>query len=388
MPFRSLDLFSGVGGITHALNGIAEPVAYCEIDRYCQTVLKKHMERGTLSKAPLFEDVRKLNADALNLKQVDMIVGGWPCQDLSNLGLRKGLGGARSGLISEVFRLTDELKPKMLFLENVPPVLSNGLSTIIEEFAHKRGYEMRWAIIPASAVGAPHLRKRWYCLLIKPGTRLTFNGLTKSYKPFNWRKEKYPRMLVPHDKVERKQANMRANMLGNSVVPDAVRAAFICLASGFRVPPGEASFAVDTLTISPPDSAFLDMHRNDAPSLPAWGTVEQPSKTVLACKSVPNMRKPKANLVLDPKKFSGTPTGNVTARVFTEPIMTDAWSTPRRTSHVSYVLTGRTWRDLPTQARFEVNTPDELRQGMVHPRFLEWLMGYPMDWSKYVNSLV
>ena len=157
----SLDLFSGVGGMTLALHGIAEPVAYCEIDRHAQHVLMARMQDGSLPMAPIYDDVRTLTQQELSSTHIDIIVGGWPCQDLSPFGLRKGLqSGTRSGLVSEVSllkkikkKLADELKPKAIFLENVPAILGNGMDQLIREFVRKRGYEMRWAVIPASSWG-------------------------------------------------------------------------------------------------------------------------------------------------------------------------------------------------------------------------------------------
>lgn len=385
MPLRSLDLFSGVGGITLALTNIAEPVAYCEIDRDCQKVLHRHMHAGSLPKAPVFDDVRTLTASSLKHKRVDLIVGGWPCQDLSNLGLRKGLEGSRSGLISEVFRLTDELQPKALFLENVPPVLNNGLTTIIQEFAHKRGYEMRWAVIPASAMGAPHVRKRWYCLLVKPEWSYTWRLPARAYVPFQWKKERSPRMLIPKTALEKKRANVRAAMMGNSVVPDAVRAAFFTLVEGFRQSPGhKMELNPHRLLLQRPvteDVKYLSSLQADT-ELPTWGGVDREGR-IFEYKHIPKMRKPNLGLVLDPKAHDGVPAGTITAGIVRSPITINSWSTPRRTSHVSNVLTNRTWRDLPTQVRFEHRTPDTIRHGMIHPCFVEWLMGYPKDWTRY-----
>jgi site-specific DNA-cytosine methylase len=388
-PLRSLDLFSGVGGITRALAGFAEPVAYCEIDKSCQIVMNKLMNKNLLPRAPIFNDVCTLRAKDLPTRHIDMIVGGWPCQDISNFGLGEGLAGERSGLISEVFRLTDELKPKLVFLENVPPVLSNGLDTIIKEFVHKRGYELRWAVIPASTVGAPHLRKRWFGLLVKKGWRYEWDSLSP-YIPFEkrWDKERYPRMLLPSTKLERRNAHLRAAMMGNSVVPDAVRAAFLTLVSGFYLNP--AMFGV--FNLSPPTfklhnplvdnvEVFKDITNNKKAELPAWAVVT-PNKHIFKLITVPKLRKPKITLTFDSRKFKHAASKVVTAEILRKPVHATAWSTPRKTSNVSYVLTTRTWRDLPTQARFEVNTPNNLRPGIVNPLFVEWLMGYPKDWTK------
>ena len=159
---NGLCLFSGVGGKSLALQGIVKTVGYCEIDPYCQKVLQKQMQRGKLQKAKIFTDVRKLSIKDLS-SQVDIIYGGFPCQDISSMGLQKGLEGERSGLVKEVFRLTKECKPTYVFLENVSAIIDNGLEEILREFT-KLGYDCRWKVISASMFGAPHERKRFFIL--------------------------------------------------------------------------------------------------------------------------------------------------------------------------------------------------------------------------------
>src|SRR3972149_8825591 len=99
-----LDLFSGIGGITKALEGYALPVAYCENDPYCQRVLLSRMGTGDLPPAPIWDDVRTLQRGDLPIFP-DIIWGGFPCQDVSLAGLRIGLEGKRTGLFSEIIRL-------------------------------------------------------------------------------------------------------------------------------------------------------------------------------------------------------------------------------------------------------------------------------------------
>ena len=73
---RSLDLFSGIGGISIALSEYCKTIAYCEIDPFCQSVLLQRMQEGYLSKAPIWDDIRTLNTE--DLEAVDIIVGGFP----------------------------------------------------------------------------------------------------------------------------------------------------------------------------------------------------------------------------------------------------------------------------------------------------------------------
>lgn len=158
---NGLDLFSGIGGISIALKPWVKTVAYCERDRYAQAVLLSRMQSGELDRAPIWDDVRTLHGEML--PRVDVIFGGFPCQDISVAGKGAGLGGERSGLYFEVLRLIDECEPSYVFLENVAAIRTRGLDTVAKTLA-ERGYDLRWTVLSAAEVGAPHLRKRWFCL--------------------------------------------------------------------------------------------------------------------------------------------------------------------------------------------------------------------------------
>lgn len=152
---RILDLFAGIGGFSKALEatGGFETAAFCEIDPHAQQVLKKHWPR-----VPVFEDVRMLNGKLF--KNVDVICGGFPCQDISVAGKQKGISdGTRSGLWFEYKRLIEEINPRWVVIENVRNLLSNGLATVLKDLS-EIGYDASWEIISARDVGAPHLRER------------------------------------------------------------------------------------------------------------------------------------------------------------------------------------------------------------------------------------
>ena len=386
---KSLDLFSGVGGITRALEGIAEPKGYCEIKPESQRVLLARMRDGGLPEAPIFDDVTKLTlANPLVAHKmgthIDLLACGWPCQDLSPMGLRKGMRkGTRSGLISEVYRLTDELKPSALLLENVPEVLNNGFDRMIDSFVRERGYEMRWVVVPASSVGAPHHRKRFFCLVMRPGWRPKFSGLDK-YKTSSWAKEP-PRMVVEHvpDRVR------RVEQMGNSVVPDCVRAAFITLVRGFdAVPSRKLLRKTKSLQVTDVDMTLVERVTLKEQA-PKWGCarVVDGKVQIFAVKQIPKMRVPDLKLVLDPKKFvrrrsTTTNTRGFISERIRKPLALSTWSTPRLISGSSNILTERTSRDLPTQVRFEVKTPERLRAGRISPQFAAFMMGYPLNWTR------
>lgn len=159
---NGLDLFSGIGGITYALKEWVIPVAYCENERYAIGVLLSRMQKGELPFAPIWDDVRTLKGARFR-GLVDILYGGFPCQDISVAGTGKGLGGERSGLFFEILRLIDEIRPTLIFLENVPAIRTRGADKVIGELAGLR-YDARWITLSAAEIGANHKRERWWLL--------------------------------------------------------------------------------------------------------------------------------------------------------------------------------------------------------------------------------
>jgi DNA (cytosine-5)-methyltransferase 1 len=155
MNFGSL--FAGIGGIDLGLERAGMTCKWqVEIDDFCQKVLEKHWP-----KVERFKDVRTVGKH--NLKTVDLIAGGFPCQDVSLAGKRKGLEGERSTLWSEFYRIVCEIRPEWVVIENVPGLLTvnNGefFRKILWELSQS-GYDAEWDFIPARAIGAPHRRDR------------------------------------------------------------------------------------------------------------------------------------------------------------------------------------------------------------------------------------
>jgi len=158
---NGLDLFSGIGGLTIALSEWVRPIAYCENDRFAQAVLLSRMSNMDLPRAPIWDDVRTLKSDFI--PKPEIIYGGFPCQDISVAGDAKGMVGKRSGLFQDIARLTQEIRPAFVFLENVPAITTRGLDVVLAAFTQLR-YDCRWTVVSARDVGAPHLRKRWFFL--------------------------------------------------------------------------------------------------------------------------------------------------------------------------------------------------------------------------------
>ena len=163
MKLNGLDLFSGIGGNTLGLRDYIKTIAYCEYDKHAQSVLLSRMADGSIESAPIWDDITSLRGEHFDCP-IDIIVGGFPCQDISVAGKGQGIqDGNRSGLFFEVMRLTDELNPTFLFLENVPAIRTRGLDIVLQELT-KRGYDCRWTMLSAAQVGAQHKRERWFLL--------------------------------------------------------------------------------------------------------------------------------------------------------------------------------------------------------------------------------
>jgi|TARA_R100000479_G_C6390530_1_gene204911 DNA (cytosine-5)-methyltransferase 1 len=189
---RVLDLFSGIGGFSIGLekSGMTT-AAFCEIDDYAKKVLKKNW-----SDVPIYDDVTKLSKEVLDNDgiSVDVICGGFPCQDLSVAGKQKGIEGKRSGLWGEFARLIDEIRPKYAIVENVPNLLSGDrgrwFGRVLGDLA-QIGYDAEWHCISASELGARHHRDRVWIIatpqrgMAHPRCELWEQGDTKrmdSYK--------------------------------------------------------------------------------------------------------------------------------------------------------------------------------------------------------------
>lgn len=152
-----LDLFSGIGGFSLGLERAGmRTVAFCEVEPYCREVLKRHWPH-----VPCYPDVRELTADRLATDgiTIDVICGGFPCQDISDAGLRAGINGKRSRLWVEFARLVGELRPRYAIVENVAALLNRGMGEVLGDLA-AIGYDAEWHCIPAASVGADHVRYR------------------------------------------------------------------------------------------------------------------------------------------------------------------------------------------------------------------------------------
>jgi len=237
---RVLDLFSGIGGFSLGLErtGGFETVAFCEIEPFPRRVLAKHWPG-----VPIYEDVRTLTAERLasdGITQIDVITGGFPCQDMSVAGRRAGIAdGTRSGLWSEIVRLIGELRPRYVIVENVANLLAGPserrggwFGRVLGDLA-ECGYDAEWENIPASAVGAPHRRERVWLVAYPSGIGLQRSGqylksLGSSQNPYReadrlidaFRKGALPFVCGGHDGFPARVGELECAAYGNAAVPE------------------------------------------------------------------------------------------------------------------------------------------------------------------------
>ena len=155
------ELFAGIGGISLGFERAGMiPKWHVELDDYATIILEKHWPH-----VARYRDVRECGRH--NLEPVDVIAGGFPCQDVSLAGKRQGLEGERTTLWGEFARIIGELRPRWVVAENVPGLLSSDdgrfFGNVLRDLA-ALGYDAEWDCIPAAAVGAPHIRDRVFIL--------------------------------------------------------------------------------------------------------------------------------------------------------------------------------------------------------------------------------
>lgn len=156
---RELALFAGVGG--GILGGKIlgwRTVCAVERDAYASSVLVARQNDGFLAPFPVWDDVCTFDGKPWR-GIVDVVSGGFPCQDISIAGRGAGITGTRSRLWVEMARIIGEVRPRFAFVENSPMLVNRGLDVVLGDLA-AMGFDARWGIVSAADVGAPHLRER------------------------------------------------------------------------------------------------------------------------------------------------------------------------------------------------------------------------------------
>lgn len=384
MLLRSIDLFTGIGGITLGLAKVAEPVLYCENNEYVTSVLQRHIDEGDLPKAPIHDDVTREPEGGW--PKVDLVCGGFPCQDISSLGgpVRLGLAGKRSGLFYDMMRVVQAAEAPYIFLENVGAITYGGpLSDVLVEL-RRLGFQARWTTFTCDRLGAPHVRNRWFCLARRVGAppppyMQGFTQLEDDWNQLGWdldqvlgvpRAEQYM-ISARRDTHTRRQLGT----LGNMACPKQVEVAW-------RVLEAETDDLHEERIniwqrVLPKNGTLLpsgDVRETDPPRLDAHVT-----KTVLRHTPAYSGRKRFRLVPTDAYYKRRKPTGRNIQRNF--PLERRCIPTPRAsaTSSASF-LCSRSSYDLATFMRFEQHTRCK-QNNQINPHFVEWMMGLSKGWS-------
>lgn len=156
---NELALFAGAGGGIlggHLLGW--RTVCAVEWEPYAASVLIARQNDGLLPPFPIWDDVRTFDGRPWR-GCVDVVSGGFPCQDISVAGKGAGITGERSGMWTHMARIVGEVRPRFVFVENSPALLTRGLGVVLSDLA-ALGYDCKWTVLGASDVGAPHERER------------------------------------------------------------------------------------------------------------------------------------------------------------------------------------------------------------------------------------
>jgi DNA (cytosine-5)-methyltransferase 1 len=206
-------LFAGIGGFDLGLERAGMRVRWqVEAEPFRRAVLRAHWPE-----VRQYDDVRAV----VDPEPVEVLAGGFPCEDVSHIGLRAGIGGVKSGLWTEYARLIRQLRPRYVIVENVAGLLTGGgMGRVLGDLA-AIGYDAEWDCVPAAAVGAPHLRARVWILAYPaldgdgPPQEPIFAGRDKPGDCSWWQTE--PRVGRVADGLPNRVDRLAA--LGDSLVP-------------------------------------------------------------------------------------------------------------------------------------------------------------------------
>ncbi|MCX0328953.1 DNA cytosine methyltransferase [Acinetobacter radioresistens] len=177
---NELALFAGAGGGilgSHLLGW--NTVCAVERDAYAAQVLAQRQNDGILAPFPIWSDITTFDGKPWR-GIIDVISGGFPCQDISSAGKGAGINGERSGLWTEMARIIGEVRPRYVFVENSPMLVSRGLTRVISDLA-EMGYDAQWARFSASNFGAPHQRDRIWIVAHTQSYGLPIEDFTKRF---------------------------------------------------------------------------------------------------------------------------------------------------------------------------------------------------------------
>lgn len=230
MKYTLGSLFSGIGGLEMGLEstGRFETEWQSEVDPYCVGVLARNFP-----KAIQLGDIEGIDENAI--KNVDVVCGGFPCQDISTAGKGAGLDGSRSSLFFRAMEIVRRIEPSCVVIENVRNLLNKGFERVLGAFSDI-GYNAEWQCISAKDQGYCHKRERVFIVAYSAGIRLQgpwalgepvdpaesdhreASGLVDAFQ-----RKALPYVCTEHDGVDANESAAIMKALGNAVVPDVAR---------------------------------------------------------------------------------------------------------------------------------------------------------------------
>lgn len=316
----ALDLFSGIGGFSYAFHGLIKTVLYSDISQECRTTLRSIMRKRYIDTAPINDDVRTITPGLVPTleRKPDVIFAGFPCQDFSACNHRgKGLDGPRSKLFFEIVRLCDEV-------ESVKHVLLENVGKVVTSGMIERvreSFESRgfsFSYVIIQAAQCGAPHLRRRCFMIASKDIQTLQGVHPMYEN-QWRSVP-DNMTHVVDKDQMVEVRKRCSMCGNSVVPECVKVAFNSIVHS-----------------EPPPKNYRD-----------YEVILFDEKLKFKCR----------------KK---------------------RWGTPYASKHLYYKynkLSSRSTTVLYNQICYQdVNVHRRGDKWTIDPRFVEWMMGYPEDYT-------
>jgi DNA (cytosine-5)-methyltransferase 1 len=390
---NTISLFSGIGGLELGIKDYIKVIAFCEKDIFCQQILKKRFI--TNDKVKIYDDISKFKKN--DIQDVEMIMGGFPCQDISNAGHAVGLDGKRSGLVWNMIDLIEYYLPNYVLFENVSNLRNKGLLELLKKM-DSNDYDSRWCIIDATAAGALHKRRRIFILCKNRNKKSEKKILISEKIKYHWKEEpQIPRIYNGLEELNSVKTQIKC--LGNAVVPEQCKIAFNLLTGKYFSinsdiygnPQAGENINLDNEwenSVSNYNKCEITKCFKNSKNIPNYGSFSNGKMYGLS--SIPLYPEPiYPNTIQRFKKTHTIPTPTASEYILRKPTNT-AFARAFRPGVNKAVSLNRYLHMFPTQQSEipELNKDgylvnDNIVGKIPNPRWVEWLMGLPIGWLDF-----